>query len=125
MADLSFLTWMPKKAQKSIVFVTIDVMIVDGSTATLLIKNVCDEDIAEYSCVAKNVRGKIHLEFPAKDIMLAKLPEVKAVSYGQDTKLMCKLSGPVEKVEWYKRGKFLVDEKSKFTKYSLDRGKYF
>jgi len=93
----------------------------DGNTATLMIKNVCDEDVAEYSCVAKNVRGKTHLELNAKESLLAKLPEVKAVSKGQNVKLTCYLNGPVDKVQWYKRGKFLVDEKSKYTKYSIDR----
>ena len=89
-----------------------------------MIKNVCDEDVAEYSCVAKNVRGKTHLELNAKESLLAKLPEVKAVSKGQNVKLTCYLNGPVDKVQWYKRGKFLVDEKSKYTKYSIDRGKH-
>ena len=42
---------------------------------------------------------------------------------GQDVKLTCKLSGPVEKVQWHKRGGFLVDEKLRYTKYSVDRGK--
>ena len=85
----------------------------DGSTATLLIKNMCSEDIAEYSCVAKNVRNKTHLELNAKESMLSKLPEVKAVSKGQDVKLTCRLNGAVDKVQWHKRGRFLVDEKSK------------
>ena len=97
----------------------------DGSTATLLIKNMCSEDIAEYSCVAKNVRNKTHLELNAKESMLSKLPEVKAVSKGQDVKLTCRLNGAVDKVQWHKRGRFLVDEKSKYTKYSVDRGMDF
>ena len=80
-----------------------------GSTATLVISNICAEDIAEYACVTLNIQTTTKLE-PGKE--------------GQDVKLTCKLSGPVEKVQWHKRGGFLVDEKLRYTKYSVDRGKY-
>ena len=73
----------------------------------MVIKNVCQEDVAEYACVALNVQTKTKLE---------------AGKEGQDVKLSCKLNGPVEKVQWHKRGGFLVDEKLRYTKYTVDRG---
>ena len=75
----------------------------------LVIKNVCAEDIAEYACVALNVQNNTKLE---------------AGKEGQDVKLSCKLNGPVEKIQWHKRGGFLVDEKLRYTKYTVDRGKH-
>merc|ERR1712226_1303072 len=94
----------------------------DNTTATLLIKNVCDEDIAEYACMTKNVQNKLHLELMAKETpALAQLPEVMVASKGQDVKLTCKLGDASDKVQWYKRGKFLLDENSKYTKYSVER----
>merc|ERR1712226_1827449 len=94
----------------------------DNTTATLLIKNVCDEDIAEYACITKNVQNKLHLELMAKETpALAQLPEVMVASKGQDVKLTCKLGDASDKVQWYKRGKFLLDENSKYTKYSVER----
>merc|ERR1712073_87775 len=41
-------------------------------------------------------------------------------SVGQDVKVTCKLSAPTDKVQWLKSGRFLVDEKSNFTKYSVE-----
>ena len=98
----------------------------DSNTATLKIKNACAEDIAEYACVAKNTRNKIHLELETKDTpALAKLPEVMAANMGKSVKLTCKLNNPNDTIQWFKRGKFLLDEKSKFTKYSVERGNIF
>jgi len=94
----------------------------DSNTATLKIKNACAEDIAEYACVAKNTRNKIHLELNTKDTpAMAKLPEVMAANMGKAVKLTCKLNNPNDTVQWFKRGKFLLDEKSKYTKYSVER----
>ena len=101
-------------------------LISDNTTATLLIKNVCDEDVAEYACVTKNVQNKLHLELMAKETpALAQLPEVMVASKGQDVKLTCKLGDASDKVQWYKGGKFLLDENSKYTKYSVERGRKY
>ena len=43
-------------------------------------------------------------------------------SEGQDVKLTANLCAPFDKIQWHKRGGFLLDEKSMFTKYSTDRG---
>ena len=56
---------------------------------------------------------------------MAKLPEVMAANMGKNVKLTCKLNNPNDTIQWFKRGKFLLDEKSKFTKYSVERGKIF
>ena len=88
--------------------------------------DICNEDVAEYACVTENVQDKIHIELKASETpALAKLPEVMAASRGKDVKLSCKLNNPNDKVQWQKRGKFLLDEKSKFSKYSVDRGILF
>ena len=98
----------------------------DGANVALVIGNVCNEDVAEYACVTENVQDKIHIELKASETpALAKLPEVMAASRGKDVKLSCKLNNPNDKVQWQKRGKFLLDEKSKFSKYSVDRGILF
>ena len=95
----------------------------DGANVALVIGNVCNEDVAEYACVTENVQDKTHLELKASETpALAKLPEVMAASRGKDVKLSCKLNNPNDKIQWQKRGKFLLDEKSKFSKYSVDRG---
>ena len=46
-------------------------------------------------------------------------------SEGQDVKLTANLCAPFDKIQWHKRGGFLLDEKSMFTKYSTDRGEFF
>ena len=98
----------------------------DAATVALIIKNVCVEDIAEYACITKNVQGKTHLELAANQTpALAQLPEVMVASKGQDVKLKCILGNASDKVQWYKRGKFLLDEKSKYTKYTVERGQYY
>ena len=45
-------------------------------------------------------------------------------SEGQDVKLTANLCAPFDKIQWHKRGGFLLDEKSMFTKYSTDRGEF-
>ena len=88
----------------------------------------CDEDIAEYTCIARNVCSRTHLELNANETpVLAKLPEVMVVSKGKDVMLTSKLSKDLldqcDKVQWHKNGKFLLDENSKYTKYDIKRGK--
>ena len=88
----------------------------------------CDEDIAEYTCIARNVCSRTHLELNAKETpVLAKLPEVMAASKGQNIMLTSKLSKDLldqcDKVQWNKNGKFLLDENSKYSKYDIKRGK--
>ena len=95
--------------------------------ATLLIRNICAEDVAEYACVAKNIRSKIHLELSTKENpVLSSVPEVMAVSKGQDVKVTSKLSSSHldrnDRIQWHKNKKFLLDEMSKYTKYSVSRG---
>ena len=51
----------------------------------------------------------------------AKLPEKTVASVGQDVKVTCKLSAPTDKVQWLKSSRFLVDEKSNFTKYAVEK----
>ena len=88
----------------------------------------CDEDIAEYTCIARNVCSRTHLELNANESpVLAKLPEVMVASKGKDVMLTSKLSkdflDQCDKVQWHKNGKFLLDENSKYTKYDIKRGK--
>ena len=100
----------------------------DSRSASLLIQNVCDEDIAEYACVGQNTRAKTHLELSAKETpALEKLPEVKVASMGKSVKLNCKLANLNDKVQWNKNRKYLLNEseRAKYTKYSLDRGKLY
>ena len=95
----------------------------DSKNASLVMKNVCSADMAKYTCVAKNIRSKTHLELTAKETAaMAQVPEVMMVSKGQDAKLTCKLNNPDDKVQWYKNRRFLLDEKSKYTKYKVERG---
>ena len=76
--------------------------------------------------MTKNVQNKLHLELMAKETpALAQLPEVMVASKGQDVKLTCKLGDASDKVQWYKGGKFLLDENSKYTKYSVERGRKY
>ena len=111
---------------------------------TLVIRNMCLEDVAEYSCVAENAIYKTRFEVTAgkgsKRIEREPSKKLKVTaqrsqggsssagskitgSMGHDTLLTCSLTAPVEKVQWNKRGFFLLDEKSRFTKYVVDRSK--
>ena len=84
----------------------------------MVIRNMCIEDVAQYSCVALNFLNRTHLNITTKNG--TKLATVASV--GQDCKLTCQLTAPFDKIQWHKGGKFLVDEKSKFTKYDVERG---
>ena len=99
----------------------------DSTNATLLIRNVCGEDQADYSCVAKNIRSKTHLEMKDSQV-LSKLPEVFISPAGKDVHLTSTLNkdhlGQNDSIEWHKNGKFLVDEKSKYSKYNIKRGMF-
>jgi len=56
---------------------------------------------------------------------LSSVPEVMAVSKGQDVKVTSKLSSSHldrnDRIQWHKNKKFLLDERSKYTKYSVSR----
>merc|ERR1712108_62933 len=57
--------------------------------------------------------------------ILSSVPEVMAVSKGQDVKVTSKLSSSHldrnDRIQWHKNKKFLLDERSKYTKYSVSR----
>ena len=99
----------------------------DSTNATLLIRNVCGEDLADYACVAKNIRCKTHLEMKDSQV-LSKLPEVFISPAGKDVHLTSTLKkdhlDQNDSIQWHKNGKFLVDEKSKYSKYTIKRGMF-
>ena len=87
----------------------------------------CGEDLADYACVAKNIRCKTHLEMKDSQV-LSKLPEVFISPAGKDVHLTSTLKkdhlDQNDSIQWHKNGKFLVDEKSKYSKYTIKRGMF-
>ena len=79
---------------------------------TLLIRNVCVEDIAEYTCVAENVRTKTHLELTAekeeKVQVESSSPAEQVCKKGQDMNFKVNLAANQLKeptVKWMFNGK--------------------
>ena len=79
---------------------------------TLLIRNVCVEDIAEYTCVAENVRTKTHLELTAekeeKVQVESSSPAEQVCKKGQDMSFKVNLAANQLKeptVKWMFNGK--------------------
>ena len=84
----------------------------EGTTVTLLIRNVCVEDIAEYTCVAENVRTKTHLELTAekeeKVQVESSSPAEQVCRKGQDMNFKVNLAANQLKqptVKWMFNGK--------------------